>query len=536
MRKNWFIFISLLTALAGLGFVACEEEEEVGNSNILNPKDPTQKKDYIDYIDLKRDAGIAKWEFGTSAATSLLYHMETTNGEHFVVDARKDANGIPTSLLSLVIQSKGQNPEVSQFLFDEQNRPVDVTAPNGIRILYEWIGDTQAAITFIDPETDEQLNTVYDFAEGEAQKVAPSPSTTSHPMRDGEATLSVKPLTGSETSRPAKVQTAPGDRQGTIILKTCGVDVKGQECWVKVYDKGSYGSWSTELTGYRGRYDAKYQSEGKYVYTLPAIDNAPAIAEFLNIAGPKIKWLVDKMCLPNMNGSTYTDPMTLEMITGVCLTVMAKVSITGPLAVKIGAACTALGTALLLYCNTLNKAIVSNDPNSPSVQDLPVVKDLIDATFGKLWNNFVVKPATEGVPLDVYVCVRALPKSTMDYAYTTGSSSSDPLPVYELNTNTEPKIQSFKLNPPAPIARQGYEAIATLSCMPEGTVAVMTVVGTDGYDKTESVTLNNVISYELRLYVPGGAGGVKDLCTIGVQLPDGTLLKKQASLVFQSTD
>ena len=70
--------------------------------------------------------------------------------------------------------------------------------------------------------------------------------------------------------------------------------------------------------------------------------------------------------------------------------------------------------------------------------------------------------------------------------------------------------------------------------LPSGSVAVMTVVGTDGYSNTQSVTLENVVSYEMKLHVPGAyTEGVKDLCTVAVELPDGTLLKKQASLVFQ---
>lgn len=532
MKKYFLMLLTLLVALFSFSFIACEGggDDDDNVTPPVNPNPPEEKKDYIDYIDLKRDGGIAKWEFGTSPATSLLFHMETVNGEHFVVETRKDANGVPTSLLSLIIQTAGANPEVSQILFDEQNRPVDVQAPNDIRILYEWLTDTKAAITFIDPESDEQLNTVYDFALDAEQQMPPAPKAQH--MREGKTTLSVTPL--KDKPMPARVKTAAGDRQGTIILSTCGVGLSGQQCWVKVYDSGSYGNWLTRLTGYRGRYEAVWQSGGTYVYTLPSIDNQPAIAEFLNIAGPKIKKLLDWMCLPNMNGQTWTDPMTTEMVLLVCAQAMKITSITGPLAVKIGVACTALGTALVTYCNTLNKALVSNDHNSPTVQDVPVLKDIIDATFGKLWNNLVVKPATYGLPLDIYVCQQGLDKVYMSYGFTTGSSSSDPLPAVEISIDSEPLIQSFKLEPPAPVAHQGYNAIATLSCIPQGSVAVMTVVGTDGYTNTETVTLDNEISYEMKLYVPGAnTEGVKDLCTVAVQLPDGTLLKKQASLVFQ---
>ena len=134
MKKYYLMLLTLLVALFSFSFIACEGggDDDDNVTPPVNPNPPEEKKDYIDYIDLKRDGGIAKWEFGTSPATSLLFHMETVNGEHFVVETRKDANGVPTSLLSLIIQTAGANPEVSQILFDEQNRPVDVQAPNDI--------------------------------------------------------------------------------------------------------------------------------------------------------------------------------------------------------------------------------------------------------------------------------------------------------------------------------------------------------------------------------------------------------------------
>ena len=327
MKKNYLILLTLLVALFSWSLIACEGGDDGDEKeNSTDPGNSTQpgKKDYLDYIDLKRDGGIAKWEFGTSPATSLLYHIETVNGEHFVVEARKDANGVPTSLLSLIVQTKGENPEVSEILFDEQNRPVDVVAPNGVRILYEWLTDTKAAVTFIDPETDEQLNTVYDFALGEDQQTPKAPKAQM--KREGEATLTVTPL--SDRPAPVRAKAATGDRQGTIVLSSCGVGTPGQQCWVKVYDQGTYGHWATESSGYRGSYEAVWQSGGTYVYTLPSIENQPAIAEFLNIAGPKIKSLIDKMCLPNMAGGTYTDPMTAEMVFGVCLMVIKYTAIT----------------------------------------------------------------------------------------------------------------------------------------------------------------------------------------------------------------
>ena len=534
MKKYYLLLLPLLVAIFSFSLIACEEDDE-NNKNGKTPVTPEKPVDPLDNVDFTGTTGIKKWEFGTSPETSILFRMETTKGGQIIVEARKDKEGIPTSLSSLAILTEGSNPELSQFLFDEKNRPTDMTAPNGVRILYEWLTDTKAAITFIDPETDEQLNTVYDYAlDKDQQQVPVAPKVQQ--KRKGETTLTVNPLNmNSQGQAPMRLKNGLGDRIGTFLLQQCGVNQPGQYCYVKVYDHGSYGDVYTEMLGYRGYYEATSQSDGSYQYTLPIVENHPQIAEFLAKAGPKIKSLIDKMCLPNMGGVEATDPMTIEMVTAICLTVMAKTAITGPLAVKITAACTALGASLLFYCNYLNKAFVFNDPNSPTVQDLPIVRNMIDATFGKLWEKLVVIPSYDYKPVDVYICVTGFQKTTQHFAYTINPVSNDPLPLVEINTSTEPAIKSFKLEPPAPVAKQGYKAIATLSCIPEGSSIKMSIVGTDGYSNSNTEDLSkNVINYECVLNVPGAnTEGVKDVCTVEVKLPDGKVLQKQASLVFQ---
>ena len=97
-----------------------------------------------------------------------------------------------------------------------------------------------------------------------------------------------------------------------------------------------------------------------------------------------------------------------------------------------------------------------------------------------------------------------------------------------------PSINSFTLNPSAPSAGQGYKAIAKLSCMKKGTKIVMDIVGTDGYQKTETTTVSDDTTGEFTatMSVPGSYAGVQDNVNINVTTPDGTNLHKSASLVF----
>ena len=62
----------------------------------------------------------------------------------------------------------------------------------------------------------------------------------------------------------------------------------------------------------------------------------------------------------------------------------------------------------------------------------------------------------------------------------------------------------------------------------------MDIVGTDGYQKTETKTVSEdtIGEYTATMSVPGSYAGVQDQVNINVTTPDGTKLHKSASLVF----
>jgi hypothetical protein len=97
------------------------------------------------------------------------------------------------------------------------------------------------------------------------------------------------------------------------------------------------------------------------------------------------------------------------------------------------------------------------------------------------------------------------------------------IPMDNFNPNTGGTITydipgDFELidlytDPDDPAPYEGYSAIAVVDCVnPQGTEVTMTVVGSDGYTKSETQTIT--LPGEVMLNVPGGAESVRDMITV----------------------
>jgi hypothetical protein len=94
-------------------------------------------------------------------------------------------------------------------------------------------------------------------------------------------------------------------------------------------------------------------------------------------------------------------------------------------------------------------------------------------------------------------------------------------------------IDNFYLSPSNPGERVDYVAIADVYCIRAGSSVTISIVGTDGYTASDTKDFpSGVLNQRCTLPVPGAEAGVRDVCTITVNNPDGTNVTKTASLVF----
>jgi hypothetical protein len=112
---------------------------------------------------------------------------------------------------------------------------------------------------------------------------------------------------------------------------------------------------------------------------------------------------------------------------------------------------------------------------------------------------------------------------------TVTATANSPIPVGVIRATGGGGIGFFLTDPADPNPQEGYTAIVTTACAPNGSQLTVSVVGTDGYTTSTSVTIADGAT-EARLPVPGGAQGVQD--TITAQLSGAVTDNKTKVIVF----
>ncbi len=85
-----------------------------------------------------------------SLTDPLLLKVETADGKIIDYFGDRDAEGLPTSIYAVRVQSV--NGDVTIYYFDEQSRLSRMVAPNGVFFDVTWLSDTSAAITATAPD------------------------------------------------------------------------------------------------------------------------------------------------------------------------------------------------------------------------------------------------------------------------------------------------------------------------------------------------------------------------------------------------
>ena len=443
----------------------------------------------------------------------IIVDLSNDQGLSVVMMGTKDETGQPEKLEQMIINvPEEENP--TEIFLDENEKIKEMFAPNGVRFQFEWLSETEATITLIDPDTNEQLNTVIDFANKDNSSQNAASRSASVIRRTGNTTLTLEPIHDISTNTPQrKVLTrADGEITGDVYLEQCGSPTTAQ-CWVDVYDysdlTGAYGRGK-----YRGRFACTKVGDGHYQFKLPKGYNAHHdIADYCD----GINNIISKVC--GINAWTAPGTGAKQFL---CLQISAYIAsgiVTAPVAAKFLVACEATSVALDAACSFINGNM-----------DLPEgTPTLVDGACGWLREMDL----TWDTPLFLVPVVNALPSCI--YGTTQKYEAGGELKPMYITWGGHPVINSFTLNPPKPAHGVSYQAIADLVCLPVGTKVTMDIIGTDSYtnSQTSTVGTGENISYRATLDVPGAASGVKDVCTVTVVTPNGETVSKKASLVFQ---
>jgi hypothetical protein len=439
----------------------------------------------------------------------IILSVSNEEGESVVLMGAKSATGHPETLQSMII-TLPEKESPTEIYFNENEQIQEIITPDGVRFQFDWLSETKAALTLIDPTTNEQLNTMFDL-EDPMFDIPSEDTKTFDTPREGSSSLVIEPIYSQSTQQTSLETRSSGELVGTVYVEFCGVPEDNATCWVVVHDYTDMtGSWGKGK--FRGRFPCTPIGNGYYQYKLPAnyhehhdlADYCDSMNKIMSIVCGLNAWTA-----PSSGAKQY-----------VCIAVSTALMggvISAPVAALFGEACLWISTAIDASCTMLSGDLPEGAPS------------LSDGLCGMLHEmNY-----TWDTPLYMYPVVNALPSNAIGSLQI--HDANTPLENMVVKMGGKPKIESFKLSPSAPMHGVSYIAIAELACLPPGTQVVMDIVGTDGYEdtKTSFISSDESVRYKATLSVPGAASGVKDVCTVKVITPKGETLTKKASLRFQ---
>lgn len=452
-------------------------------------------------------------EINLDPANSLVSKATDKDENVFYVYGSKDEDGNPVDLESISMENS--NGDIIDFLFEGKDMPTLISSSNGVKFYLEWLSDTYATLTAIEPSTGFQVNTYIDLNETPEMTAAKSRSCVTDVQARTEAPrLEVTPIelpaeTQSKSSRATgstRAEISSGTIPVNLSLKNCEWP-DDATCYVEVV--GIDGKTLTKCKGNR-------VSQGKYVAHIPKSFYQETVDQRKIAEGcDKIADFMGKVCFLNNGVNLLTKLQICQTIT---LAIISSTGGSATLAAGIfDVTCSSASVMLEAYCNTLGAGPM--DPAAPTVANglCQLIKDYANKYASKV----KLLPYVYAIPYNIY----GQPQ-TVDL-------SNGYIPDMEISWGGEPNIASFKLTPSAPQQGQDYVGSAELRCMPKGTNIYMIIIGTDGYVGEQSYTISDSgRNFTANLYVPGAASGVRDQCKITVTLPDGKVLTKEASLVF----
>lgn len=479
MKKN---FLKLAVAAILITLNSCSV-----NDNPTSSDTPTTSDDVSVEVNANKD-------------DQLALSIKTKEGDIVNMYAQKDEEGYPITLNETTFSlSNGTDCNIS---YDQKGMPTIIEAPDGVKFNLEWISETLAAVTIVDPITGDQVNTYIDLEDNETPSETATKQRSSlvaSTPRSEEAHLKVVPLDGEsrmQSKSTTKAEISSSTIPVKLTLRNCETLVDGQ-CYVEVYEQGTEGKFVTKCAG-------KKISTGIYEVEIPkSIFSEEDYNAYIN-AGAGCEKIVNFMHFV-CESKGYVNAVSV-IVGGITLgiTKYPQWAIASAELVK---------GVVDWYCDALDARFAQ--------MGCEKIKDMKQSDI--LYNSSHVKlvPYVVALPYNIY-------------GSPVNVDLSLPINDLELSWGGSPNINSFTLNPPAPLHGVSYDAIAILYCIPAGSTIYMNITGTDGYynEKSEIVTSTSK-NYKATLHVPGAAKGVNDVCKVIITTPDGKQYSKTASLTFQ---
>ncbi|TGE18652.1 hypothetical protein [Hymenobacter elongatus] len=426
-------------------------------------------------------------EVSTNPADPLL--LRVTRKDKTVVQyfGEKSATGVALNCNTISVQ-KADALFPTLIEIDKTGRPVVIHSPDGSFVKMDWLSNEEVRILAVTPKGEVQVSIPVNLKQ--IGKRGTSTGLTAE-KRTGELTVAVNPV----------------DAGSGVVQGAQAADLK-----VKVMRCGqpfNSGYVNLLMSSNDGKYTGhKYGTSLANGVSTFRIENPNDNIKLSDVCGG-IETVLGGLC-------NFVNPFTKDLAGQVLVCTQISLAIDfavfGPTgeSIPLFAGCESIFGALTIYCETLGG---SADILAPSLlENLCKLAKKAESTP----QSFTFKPMVyvQGEPV-------------FEGEKTASFPVSGPFPEITVMLPNKPKIENFATVPADPSPKESYTASAQIYCGKAGTKAIIMVVGTDGYTKTNTVTLPDGMS-KVTIAVPGGAGGVQDRLTVEVV----NVAKMYASIVF----
>lgn len=416
----------------------------------------------------------ATFDLYTSPSDPQIFTAHHPDGTDVTYLGEKDRDGVVTSINAYTVQYPGE-AEPYYVTLNNEGIPTEVIASNGCVFNYEWESSTKVIVTATTPDGGYEVRIPVDFSETSTKSYGDQEFKN---IRSNISTeIRVEPITTTEKSI-GKNKLAGAFL--SVDVEKCGEKFNDAQVWVKITPWEGGNLYLPHIEG----------QDGSYAAFAPTFDEP---VDYNKLCQSIVGYL-DLGC----NFVKDVDATAGCTALGVAIDFL---TIPSGEAALIIAACKGSWTALQAYCKTLGES--GNG----------------DTSIGSYLCNLIVSKI-ENPPTAPSYTARAIAiipgEGTEDggiQPFTPGSTFG---PSWSIDASGEKKIKNFKTDPFDPAPEQSYIASAKIYCPEEtGTDVNISIVGTDGYTNSKTVTL-----YEtsiITLNVPGASQGVNDKITINVE-------------------
>jgi hypothetical protein len=436
----------------------------------------------------------------TNASDPLIAFVEKTDASLTEFYGVKNSKGIAERIDRIVYRENVKSKESSSLNLDEKSRLKSIFTTDGNKYFLNWQSDSKATLTYVSGNGETQFNTEIDLNAPDEPKtqsfeIPQTFSTDNLSVRRGEDIMLKQVQTPNiDVSSPRQsFQQSTTMKELKVNVTQCnGLPVDADQVTVIMYKDP--GGLSTQRIG---EYTGKRIARGLYSVILPS-DQATKVEIDYQEACKVVSELANTVLCSK---------------TAKVLRKIAKVSKITPVTFAVGVLAE---EALEKTCELVAGAAANNTCESKFESKLSTIYT------GDISFLASVVPASGGK-------VKYFPQVII-------SGKSTQYPDLKAELGGEAKVNTMTLTPDRPLAKQAYHAVASIYCLPFNSIVTMSVIGTDGYKNSKSLTVNNLDNtgaFSISLYVPGAASGIKDEILLKATLPDGKIINRNVSLVFQ---